>query len=182
MKTIKTISLVIAGLIILGLIVAAIIPDTMVIERKITIDRPVTQVFTKVADLASWQKWNPWTKIDPEAELSFSTPSRGVGANWSWQGDKIGKGKLTTEEIDELRSIRFKLEFEEPISSQATDLWQFNGKDNGTTAVTWRNSTYLDYPLGRLSSLYLKPLLEEQFEQGLQDLKQLVELEAAQQK
>ncbi len=175
MKLIRGISLFIAGLIIAALIAAAFMPETLMVKRSIVIERPVDKVFNHVADLNNWLAWNPWSAMDPEAAHTISTPSRGKGAQWSWEGEEIGKGNLVQEEIEENRMVRFTLAFEEPMQSTGTDLWQFESPDENSTKVTWSDEMQLDYPVGRLSALFIKPTLETQFESGLAKLKEVVE-------
>lgn len=175
MKIIRGVALVLAGVMILALIAAAFMPETLRVERSIVINRPVDEVFDQVADLSNWLAWNPWSELDPEAVNEISTPSRGRGAQWNWEGDKIGKGHLVQEEIEEDKMVRFTLAFEEPMQSTGTDLWQFDTLDSNTTRVTWVDEMALDYPVGRLSALFIGPAMEEQFDKGLMNLKRLLE-------
>lgn len=177
MKLIRGIALFLAGLMILALIAAAFMPETLRIERSIVINKPVGEVFNQVADLNNWLAWNPWVEMDPEATNRVSTPSRGRGAQWDWEGEKIGKGRLVQKEIEENKMVRFTHALEEPIESTGTDLWEFESADENTTQVTWTDEMELDYPVGRLSAIFIQPLMEEQFDKGLQNLKRLVEKE-----
>lgn len=175
MKVIRALALALAGILIVALAVAAFMPDTLRIESSVVINRPVEEVFNQVADLRNWQAWNPWSAMDPEAVHQVSTPSRGKGARWSWEGEALGKGYLEQQEIEENKMIRFSMVFEEPLESQGTDIWQFESQEDGATRVTWADEMELEYPIGRLSALFMKPTLEEQFQRGLQNLKTLIE-------
>jgi hypothetical protein len=177
MQLVRGIALFFAGVIIVALIAAALMPETMRVERSIVINKPVGEVFSQVADLRNWSAWSPWQEMDPEAVHSISTPSRGKGAQWSWEGDKLGKGRLVQEEIEENKMIRNTMVFEEPTESTGTDLWEFEGADAQTTQVRWIDEMEMEYPVGRLSSFFLKPTLEEQMDRGLQNLKGLLEKE-----
>lgn len=177
MKLIRAIALLFAGLIILALATAAFMPDTMQVERTVVINKPVGEVFNHIADLRNWQAWNPWSEMDPDATHQISTPSRGKGAKWSWEGDKLGKGNLEQQEIEENKLLRFSMAFEEPMESTGTDTWTFESPDENTTQVTWTDEMAMEYPVGRLSALFIKPSLEEQLDRGLQNLKRLVEQE-----
>lgn len=178
MKLIKLIALILAGAIIVALIAAAFMPETMRVERSIVINRPVDEVFDQVADLNNWLAWSPWTELDPEAANQISTPSRGQGAQWNWEGEKIGKGYLLQEEIQEDKMVRFTLAFEEPMQAIGTDLWQFDTLSNNSTQVTWIDEVQLEYPVGRISSIFLKPVMEDRFDRALQKLKQQLEHQA----
>ena len=177
MKLIRGISLFLAGIIIAALVAAAFMPETLKVERSIVINRPVDKVFNHVADLNNWLAWNPWSAMDPNASHKISTPSRGKGARWDWEGEEIGKGSLVQEEIEENKMVRFTLLFEEPMQSSGTDLWRFESPAENSTRVTWSDEMELEYPIGRLSSLFIRPTLEAQFDSGLTKLKQLAEEE-----
>jgi uncharacterized protein YndB with AHSA1/START domain len=177
MKLIRAIALVFASLLIIMLAVAAFMPETMQVERSVVINKPVGEVFNHIADLRNWQAWNPWSEMDPEATHEISTPSRGKGAKWSWEGNTLGKGNLEQQEIEENKMVRFSMVFEKPMESSGIDIWHFESPDENSTLVTWMDEMAMEYPVGRLAALFLKPSLEKQLDQGLQNLKRLVEQE-----
>lgn len=177
MQLVRGIALFFAGVIILALVVAAFLPETMRVERSIVINKPAGEVFSQVADLRNWSAWNPWHMMDPEAVHNISTPSRGKGAQWSWEGDELGKGRLVQEGIEENELLRFSVVREEPMESTGTTVWQFESMDENTTEVTWIDEMEMEYPLGRLSSFFIQPSLEEELDRGLDNLKALVEKE-----
>ncbi|EMR02338.1 SRPBCC family protein [Cesiribacter andamanensis] len=179
MKLIRAIALLLAGILIIALATAAFMPETMEVEGSIEINKPVEEVFNHVADLRNWHAWNPWSEMDPEATHEISTPSRGKGAKWSWTGEKLGKGSLQQQEIEENEMIRFSLVFEEPMESSGIDTWYFERTEDNTTLVTWKDEMAMEYPHGRLATLFVKPGLEEQLNRGLQKLKALIEKDAA---
>lgn len=162
---------IVLGIIALVLLVAALIPATGVIRRSIVINRSPEEVFAYVADYQNYLSWNPWSKMDPQATNTISSPSTGVGASWAWDGKKVGQGKLTTEALEPGRAIRSRLEFFKPFKGLATDSWSF--EPNGTgTRVTWGYEGKQAWPVNRLFwVLMVKKMLTQQFDQGLTEIK-----------
>jgi hypothetical protein len=49
-----------------------------------------------VNELKEWQSWAAWNNaMDPEVKYEYGGPASGVGAWWSWNGPKMGHGKMT---------------------------------------------------------------------------------------
>lgn len=178
MKILKVVLIAIVALIALALVVAAVLPSQAHVERSIVVDAPDSAVYAAVADFTVWEVWNPWTKMEPGAERSISGEPGTVGSTWRWSGDTIGIGSLTIAEMDPYASIRSKLVFEAPRESQADDIWRFESVDGGTR-VTWIYDGPLGYPVERLFGPFLDGMLGPQYEQGLSDLKEYVESQAA---
>lgn len=167
--------MVLALLLILFMVGGAFLPESTRIERSVQIDRPVAEVYPYVSDFANWPSWNPWSEMEPAAVNTFSSPSSGKGASWSWEGTEIGKGSLTAEEVKENEYLQSKLSFMEPWESEAKDQWQFTALDEQSTELSWSNEVSLSYPFGRYYGLFLDIVLGEQMEKGLTKLKKLAE-------
>lgn len=175
MKAIRITSLVLATLLILFMVGGAFLPKSLKIERSVQIDRPVAEVYPYVADFANWPSWNPWSEMEPGAVNTFSSPSSGKGASWSWEGTEIGKGSLTAEEVKENEYLHSKLSFLEPWESEAKDEWRFTALDENTTGLSWSNEMELSYPFERYYAFFLDIVLGKQMEKGLNKLKQVAE-------
>jgi ribosome-associated toxin RatA of RatAB toxin-antitoxin module len=170
----KKILIFIGALIALLLVLAIFLPSNYRVERSATINAPVEDVYNQVADFNNYAKWNPWSKMDPEAKITVSENSSGVGANWSWEGEEIGTGSLTIEKAEEYKSIETKLVFTAPRQDEGIGFWTFEETD-GKTKVTWAMEGELGYPIGRFMGLMMEGMLGESFEQGLNNIKEIVE-------
>lgn len=175
MKAIRITSLVLAFLLILFMVGGIFLPETIRIERSVQIDRPVAEVYPYVSDFANWPSWNPWSEMEPAAVNTFSNPSSGKGASWSWEGEEVGKGSLTAEEVKENEYLQSKLSFVEPWESEAKDQWQFTALDEQRTELSWSNEVMLSNPFERYYGLFLDAVLGEQMEKGLAKLKKVAE-------
>ncbi|MDO9104168.1 MAG: SRPBCC family protein [Methylovulum sp.] len=165
---------------IIAVIVCAIIvarqPADFCISRTAVISAPVSTVFEQVNDLAKWEPWSPWAKLDPAATNTFEGPASGVGAVMSWSGNnKVGAGRMTITASRPDEAICFRLEFLKPF--KATNTAEFTFKpDADKTVVTWSMSGTNNF-IGKAMSLVMNcdKMVGGQFEQGLATIKALVE-------
>jgi hypothetical protein len=164
----------ILGLIVALILIAILSPSSYVVEKNITINRPVSEVYGKVADLNNFRKWNPWQQTEPGAASEITGSPDTIGHKYSWEGKKIGIGSFTLANRVTNQSIHFQLEFLKPWKSKADDSWTFS-ENAGATLVNWRNSGELPFPVARLMGPIIKKQLNHQFEAGLLNLKKLCE-------
>lgn len=168
--------LAIAFIAVLFIVVIAGQPGEFKLSRSTKIPAPPEQVFPHVNDLHKWEAWSPWAKLDPNAKNSFSGPDAGAGAAMAWEGNcKIGVGKMTITESQPGRIIRFRLDFEKPMKATNTAEFTFL-PDGGQTCVTWSMAGKNSFG-GKMFGLLMncEKMVGGQFEQGLANLKSLVE-------
>ena len=174
MKLFKKILAGIFAVVVLFLMVALFLPSTYHVERSVVIRQPVEKVYTQVSNLNYWADWNPWTKMDPTVENTITGSGHEIGSVWSWEGEEVGVGSLTIQELEPNRFIQSRLAFQEPQMFESDDIWTFEPVDEGTR-VTWINEGKLRYPVDRLFGLFMDSMLGKDFEQGLSNLKQVTE-------
>lgn len=166
---------VLAGLIILLLIISAVMPKVFNIEKSIIINKPAEEVINRVANLNFYSHWNPWQKSDPTASSTITGTPKTAGHKYEWVGKKIGMGSLTLLNMDE-KHVHFDLEFLKPWKSKAKDNWLFEPWGDGNeTKVTWQNSGGLPWPVASLMGPMINKNLNLQFQQGLNNLKEMCE-------
>ena len=68
--------------VILVVLVVVIItrPGSCRYSRSLSIAAPPDVLFAQVNDLHKFQDWNPWSRVDPSAVLTYAGPADGVGA------------------------------------------------------------------------------------------------------
>ncbi len=163
------------GLIVLLLIISAVLPKVYNIEKSVVIKKPVAEVMDKIGDLNHYSKWNPWQQSDPTAKSTISGTPKTSGHKYAWEGKKVGIGSLTLLSMDQ-KHVHFELEFIKPWKSKAKDNWLFEPWGDGNeTKVTWQNSGDLPWPIASLMGPMILKNLNHQFEQGLDNLKKMVE-------
>lgn len=157
------------------LIIPAFVSEDVTITRRIEINRPIQTVYDVVKDYNYYRQWNAWSQMDKNASGEISGPVGEVGAKWSWQGDTVGKGSLTIEELNNNKSIRSRLEFIEPMQMVARDLWHFESVEDSKTIVTWSYDATATTYMMRWANLMLDSQLGPDLERGLSNLKKLIE-------
>lgn len=173
MKAGKIIIYIFLGLFALIFISAAFAPKSLSVQKSIEIAYEPAAVFPYGASLQHMLQWNPWSKEDPGAKNKIEGDPMAVGSKWIWQGESVGKGSIEITNLEPNKKVVSTLRFEEPNESKATDIRTFE-KTNGGTKVTWTNQSELSYPFERLVGLFMKGLLEQNLEEGLQNLKSYV--------
>jgi len=169
-----TVVWILLGIIATLLVLAAVLPARFDVTKTILIDRAPAEVFRNISDLNKYRQWNPWQKTEPSSQPMVSGEPGTVGHRYAWNGKKIGIGSLTVRKLQPNDAVEFDLQFIKPFSSNADDLWKLQSEGTATR-VTWSNSMPLPYPMGRLFGPLLSKGLNKQFEEGLVNLKALVE-------
>ena len=141
-------------------------------ERSLTIDAPKNMLFNMVDDYKTWENWSPWYDKDPDMKVEYGATSRGVGASYSWSGNKlVGSGKMTTIETVPGTLHKSKMEFE-GFDDASTAEFNFNDKD-GKTEVVWKHYGETDLPFllrGYMFVTRAKKSMEKDFDNGLQKM------------
>jgi carbon monoxide dehydrogenase subunit G len=168
--------IVLAIIVVVLLIVAALRSADFRVERRITVSTPPAAAFAQVNDFHKWGAWNPWAKMDPAMKETYDGAESGVGASYSWSGNRdVGAGRMTVAEIRPVELIRIKLEFLKPFA--ATNTAEFTFKPNGNqTVVTWSMFGKYNF-ICKLMGLFMNmdKMVGRQFEKGLADLKAAAE-------
>jgi len=158
--------------------ISYLLPGTAEVSRSITIDAPPQAIFPYVNSMQETEKWSPWLARDPETQLSYSGPEAGVGNRLSWQSDdpQVGSGtqEITASVPDQ--SVQTALDFGPMGTASATFLLQPEGD---VTQVTWGFQSELGFnPMARWMGLMMDRWVGADYEQGLSNLKALVETQS----
>jgi uncharacterized protein YndB with AHSA1/START domain len=178
---IKIILIAVAVIIVAVAIIAAMQPSDFRITRSTRINAPAASVFPHINDLQKWKSWSPWAKLDPDVKESFEGPPAGTGAVMHWAGNnQVGEGSMTITESRANQLIRFRLEFLKPFAATNTAEFIFE-PDGGHTTVTWSMFGHNNFT-AKVIGLFIncEKMVGGQFEQGLAQMKAVVETAAAQ--
>ena len=170
-------TLMIALLAIITLLIyASTRPNTFSMQRSTTIKAPADKIFGIINDHQNWAAWSPWYKLDPQMKTSMSTPSSGVGATYTWEGNaKAGAGRVTIVETVPPYKLESRLEMFKPF--KAENKVEFTLKPEGDSInVTWAMSGKQNL-LMKVMGLFINcnDMVGKDFEAGLTSLKVLAE-------
>jgi effector-binding domain-containing protein len=179
MKILKTIGLILAGLIGLILIIAIFLPKKVATEQSIDINAPTELVFNAVNDFSQWEKWSSWNESDSTMVTTLAENYIGEGGSYSWTGEIVGDGKMTILSSEANKAIKTDVGFG-PMGS-ANGFWTFEATDQGTK-VDWDVVSNVTYPFNiMLLFMDFEDMMSKQFQRGLELLKEHAEAEAANQ-
>ncbi len=156
--------------------IASTRPATYHIERSVTTSASPATVYAVLNDMHRFPEWSPWQELDPNMKITHEGPPSGVGASYSWVGNKdVGEGRMTITESTPNESVVQKLEFLKPWAS--TSAVHFTIAPEGTgSKVTWAMDGDND-TMSKVMSLFMNmdQMVGKDFEKGLGRLKELTE-------
>ena len=154
-------------------------PGHVHVERSKVVNATPQDVWPYLSDLKMFTEWSPWAGIDPEQKVDFSEPSSGVGAWYTWAGNKeVGKGKMQIVQAEAPKKVVESLEFIEPFESKA-DVVMTSDSVAAGTKITWGFDTDMGF-MGKASGLFMNmdDSLGADFTRGLDKLATLAEADA----
>lgn len=171
----KTILLVVAAVIAALLAYAAFRPDSFRLARSTTIAAPPEKVFALINDLRQFNTWNPFARMEPNVALTYDGAGAGVGAAYSWKGDKTGEGRMQITESVPAQRVSAKLDFVKPMEAHNVVDFTVQPQGSGST-VTWAMHGPMPY-VSRLMTIFfdMDKTVGRDFEAGLANLKALAE-------
>ena len=170
--------------IVIGLVVliavavgaAFLLPQNVHVERSQVIAASPDQVFAVVNDLTRSKEWGPWYKREPDMELKFDGPPAGVGAKLSWKSKTQGNGSQEITESTPFSAVKTSLQFEGAPAATASMALE---TVEGGTKATWSMDTDVGMnPVMRYMGLMYDSWVGKDYEEGLANLKQIVEAQA----
>jgi hypothetical protein len=135
-KTLITLGVIVAG----ALVAVSTRSSEYRVARTTTIAAPPPAVFAQVNDFHKWPAWNPWAQIDPAMNHAYEGVPAGVGAVYTWSGNKeVGEGRMTILESRPSELIRIKLEFFRPFAGTSVADFTFWPEGDRTAATSRRS-------------------------------------------
>ncbi|UTW09095.1 SRPBCC family protein [Pseudomonas benzenivorans] len=168
--------LTLAVIVILLLVLIARQPDQFRVERSAFMAAPAEAVFVQVNDFHNWPQWSPWARRDPAMRVDYQGADAGVGAVYRWSGNKaVGEGSATIIESRASERVRILLDFLKPFKASNEALFSF-AEELGGTRVSWSMSGHKNF-MAKAAHLLMDmdKLIGGDFEQGLEQLRQVVE-------
>jgi hypothetical protein len=145
------------------------------VHRSTTINADVAAIHGLINDFREWTKWSPWEDIDPNLDRTYSGADAGVGAKYSWSGNrKAGVGRMEITGSDP-HQVAIRLEFDKPFKATNNVTFQLSPAKDGTD-VTWRMTGTQKGLMAIFGKLWpMDKLVGKDFEKGLAQLKAAAE-------
>ncbi|MCA0423017.1 MAG: SRPBCC family protein [Proteobacteria bacterium] len=171
-----TFALFAAALVAMVFIVAAFRPDQFTVTRSAVIATDQQRLYAIISDLANFDTWSPWSKLDTGMKKTLVEPTAGVGGSYAWDGNgNVGAGKLTIAGLQPVSEVRLDLDFLRPFAASNRVVFALVPKGEATR-VTWTMTGPVPI-LARVMHMFMDMdrLVGGQFEQGLANLQALAE-------
>jgi len=155
---------------------AACKPDTIRIERAITINAPPEKVFGLIDDFHNWGYWAPQDREDATLQRTYSGPASGPGSKSAWAGSGgAGSGSMEIVEASRNRTVAIKVDFLRPFEAHNTNEFTLQ-QEGASTVVTWKMQGTNPY-IAKVMSVFVSMdrVVGAHFETGLRNLKAAAE-------
>ena len=174
MKALKIGLSVLFILVVVVFLYALTLPKESTVTRSIDINAPEALVFDLVSNHKSFQLWSPWSKRDPNMEITYEGPEKGVGSKITWKSDNPEVGNGTSEYIEYLPYSRAvtRLKFDQGGGDATLSVQVI---DQNQVKVIWDFYTAHESILERYFGLMIEGMVGKDYEKGLADLKVLAE-------
>ncbi len=160
-------------ILILG-IVGYFLPTQYTINKSITISSSPAHIHEYVGDLKKWDIWTPWKAEDPNMEITIRDRTTGIGASQSWK-DKHGGGSLVFTSWSPENGIEYDLFFKAG-KYKCNSAIKYNSTSRSKTKVRWTMQGDMKMPIiGGYFAIFMKYSIGSMFQQGLNQLKTIVE-------
>lgn len=163
------------GLLVMLAAIGLLLPSTAHVERQILIQAEPDQVFPFLNAPRAFNLWSPWARRDPSTQYRFSGPEQGVGAHMAWHSEHPQVGSGSQEIIASVINQRVAVALDFGAQGTAVAYYDLQ-RIEGATEVSWGFDTDFGYDIvGRYVGLLFERWIGPDYEQGLANLKQLVE-------
>lgn len=152
-------------------IISFFLPSKMVVDRSVTINAPIEEVFKQVNDFKNWDNWSPWHQMDTSMEITYFGKESGLGSGYEWSStnEKIGSGKAEIINSVANDSIVVKLYLKD---SPALNRFKLSQTDSGIV-LSWCYTSEIGYnPFARFTVSIAEGIVAKKIDYGLQLLKE----------
>jgi uncharacterized protein YndB with AHSA1/START domain len=168
--------IVIAALVVLVLLFAATRPNTLRVQRSLSMDAPPERVFALIDNFHDWPRWAPQDREDAAMKRTYSGPPHGAGAVSEWQSSgSAGAGRMSITESAPPTRISIQTDFVKPFAAHNVNEFVLERAGTGTK-VTWTMQGSNLYFMKVISVFVsMDRTMGKHFEAGLRNLKTLAE-------
>lgn len=177
-KTIRTTFIVLLALVALPFLVALFVPKSYGIKSEVVIKKNQQAVFGFVKYLKNQQQYSVWSRIDTTMRIyELGTDAQpGYVSGWESTNPEVGSGEQEIKAIHAPHRIEYELRFFEPMQTTDQAYLQLTAIDSMQTRVEWGFQGRLSYPTNLIRLfMNLEEMLQNDFDQGLANLKQILE-------
>ncbi len=178
-KILKIVGITIGVLVLLIFAVVFIVDTDFHVERSVTVEKPVGEVFDYVKYLRNQDQYGVWATRDPDMRQEFRGTDGTVGFVSAWQGNEdVGSGEQEIITLSENRRIDYELRFIEPFESTSYAYMLTEPIADNRTRITWGMSGSFPRPMNLMLLFFdMDEAIGNDYETGLGNLKVILEQE-----
>lgn len=163
--------------IVLGIIIISrFFPHTYKVEKRITINKPVHEVFAYMSNMKNWEEWSLWNKsTDSTLHYFYNRKQDSLGARQYIRGELIGNGYFEVKQYHKDSLLHFTLIVNDGDRT-AAGTFLFKAETNSTTTLTWIDSGDVGFnPVKRFMIPFVTGNTASTLESGLASIKKSIE-------
>lgn len=170
------ISIIVLVLVLAVLVFAATKPNTLLVQRSVTIKAPPEKIFALINDFHNWTRWAPQDREDPTMSRTYSGRAEGLGAISEWNSSgSAGRGQMSIVESIVPRRVSITVDWVKPFQSHNVNDFRLEPAED-STKVTWSmqgTNLFIMKIMGVFVNM--DRVVGKHFESGLYNLKTLAE-------
>ncbi|TVQ10843.1 MAG: polyketide cyclase [Bacteroidetes bacterium] len=177
-RALKILLIVIAAIIIVPLVTALFVKKDYSVEKEVTINRPLEEVFDYLVLLRNQDNFSVWMDMDPEVRQDFRGTDGTVGFVSAWESDdkNVGSGEQEITAIIPYQRIEYELRFIEPFESVSQAYMTTETVSDDQTLVKWGFTGRMNYPMNlMLLAMDFEGMIGSDLQKGLENLKEILE-------
>lgn len=178
MKILKYLLIALGVLFAIYLVLCAMGPKEMKASKSLLINAAPEAIFEEYSDFSKWPAWSPWHKMDPAMKSTITGDPGTVGHKQSWTStnDNVGNGSQVFVELRQNEYAKSEMRFMGEDSSPAYGELSLKPEGEGTMATWSMDGGEMPFLMrGLMKMLNFQAAVEEQFANGLNDLKKIAE-------
>lgn len=150
-------------------------PSNFHYERSGLIQASPEKIYPLLSQLHRGAEWSPYEKLEPEMKKSFTGADGAVGSTMLFESSASGSGKIEVLRLVPNEAVDLRLTMLKPFYGENLVEYRL-APEAGGTRFTWTMSGEGGFFTKLMSTLVdCDKMIGGQFEQGIQNLKQVVE-------
>lgn len=169
--------IIIFSLVALVIFLHLLAGNEMIIERSVSINRPISQVFNYLLFVKNQDQFSVWNMTDPHMNKEFTGTDGETGFIYKWDSPtnkNVGSGEQEIIRIEENREIQYALRFTKPMKNTAESSFKLFSISSEQTNVQWGFYGKSKFPMTLMKPMISK-MLTKDISTSLKNLKAKLE-------
>ena len=178
----KVLSFLLGSILLIIGILTLLAPKDFLIERTITINKPIKEIFDSIKLLKNHEEWNSWSKKDPNLKKEFTGTDGMVSFKSSWQSENEELGTAEQEITNIIEGKRFDtvIHFKKPFEANFDSYLITDSINENETVVVLGMHDSMSFPMTIISFIVNDILgnrnkIQSNMDSSLKNLKEVIE-------